>query len=85
MNFGSRSLNSGLLLAAAVALAAATVYPLHTAESPAGSASIDMRKALNPKRVSFYQVPLVCPAAPHIGCGSASKPLLLELESNAVV
>jgi len=30
--------------------------------------------------VSFYRVPLVCPAAPEIGCGSASKPLLLGLE-----
>lgn len=35
--------------------------------------------------VSFYKVPLVCPAAPHIGCGSASKPLLLELERSGVV
>jgi len=30
--------------------------------------------------VSFYRVQLVCPAAPQIGCGSAAKPLLLELE-----
>src|SRR5215831_5535476 len=35
--------------------------------------------------VSFYKVPLVCPAAPHIGCGSASKPLLVELERSGVV
>jgi len=35
--------------------------------------------------VSFYKVPLVCPAAPHIGCGSASKPLLLELERSEAV
>src|SRR5207249_3492857 len=27
----------------------------------------------------------VCPAAPQIGCGSASKPLLLELEHSDVV
>ena len=32
--------------------------------------------------VSFYQVPLVCGAAPHIGCGSKSKPVLLELEAH---
>src|SRR5213593_2934018 len=36
-------------------------------------------------RLSFYEVPLVCPAAPQIGCGSASKPLLLELERSDVV
>jgi L-lactate utilization protein LutC len=34
--------------------------------------------------MSFYEIPLVCPAAPQIGCGSASKPLLLGLESSGV-
>ena len=34
----------------------------------------------SPHYVTFYQVQLVCPAAPRIGCGSAAKPLLLELE-----
>ncbi len=33
-----------------------------------------------PDRMSFYSVPLVCPAAPEIGCGSRSKPVLLALE-----
>src|SRR5579862_3119871 len=42
-------------------------------------------KPSDPKRLSFYEVPLVCPAAPHIGCGSASKPLLLGLERNKTV
>jgi len=42
-------------------------------------------ETINTNLVSFYQVPLVCPAAPEIGCGSASKPLLLEMErANAV-
>src|SRR5688572_12608991 len=31
-------------------------------------------------RVAFYNVPLRCPAAPEIGCGSRAKPVLLELE-----
>jgi hypothetical protein len=31
-------------------------------------------------RVSLFQVPFRCPAAPLIGCGSVSKPILLELE-----
>ena len=35
--------------------------------------------------ISFYEVPLVCNAAPSIGCGSRSKPALLELEKNAAV
>ena len=35
--------------------------------------------------VSFYKTPLVCNAAPEIGCGSRSKPALLELEKNPAV
>ncbi|MGD9925159.1 MAG: hypothetical protein AB7V13_27490 [Pseudorhodoplanes sp.] len=30
--------------------------------------------------VSLFQVPLQCPAAPEIACGSRAKPILLELE-----
>ena len=35
--------------------------------------------------VTFYKTPLVCNAAPDIGCGSRSKPALLELEKNPAV
>ncbi|HXL57683.1 MAG TPA: hypothetical protein VN958_15590, partial [Chitinophagaceae bacterium] len=35
--------------------------------------------------ISFYEVPLVCSADPDIGCGSRSKPALLELEKNPSV
>jgi copper chaperone CopZ len=31
-------------------------------------------------RISVFKVSLQCPAAPQIGCGSASKPILLDLE-----
>ncbi len=31
-------------------------------------------------QISVFKVPLQCPAAPWIGCGSASKPILLDLE-----
>ena len=44
-----------------------------------------MNKSTNDETISFYDVPLVCNAAPEIGCGSRSKPLLLELEhQNAI-
>jgi copper chaperone CopZ len=33
-----------------------------------------------PERISLFKVSLQCPAAPHIGCGTASKPILLQLE-----
>jgi hypothetical protein len=33
-----------------------------------------------PDQISVFTAPLVCPAAPQIGCGSASKPILLDLE-----
>ncbi|SRR6266498_222322 len=35
--------------------------------------------------ISFYKVPIVCSADPDIGCGSRSKPALLELEKNPSV
>jgi len=43
----------------------------------------------NPKvsadQVSFYAVPLACPAAHNLGCGSAAKPVLLALEKKNTV
>jgi hypothetical protein len=30
--------------------------------------------------ISFYKVPLVCGAAPDLGCGSRAKPALLAME-----
>jgi hypothetical protein len=38
------------------------------------------RATVPPDRISLFKVPLVCPAAPQIGCGGASKPILLQLE-----
>ena len=38
-----------------------------------------------PSRVSLYAVPLVCPVAPQIGCGSHAKPVLLLLEGQPAV
>src|SRR5262249_52525788 len=37
-------------------------------------------KSIGPERISLFKVSLQCPAAPHIGCGTASKPILLQLE-----
>jgi copper chaperone CopZ len=36
-------------------------------------------------QLGFYAVPLVCRAAPEIGCGSRAKPILQELERNPAV
>ena len=41
--------------------------------------------APSPDRLSIFQAPLQCPAAPQIGCGSRAKPMLLELERNPSV
>jgi hypothetical protein len=35
--------------------------------------------------ITFYETPLVCNAAPEIGCGSRAKPALLALETNPAV
>lgn len=39
----------------------------------------------SPDRVSIFEAPLQCPAAPQIGCGSRAKPMLLELERDSSV
>ena len=39
----------------------------------------------SPDRLSVFQVPLQCTAAPQIGCGSRAKPMLLELERDSNV
>ena len=38
-----------------------------------------------PDHLSFYKVPLVCNAAPSIGCGSKAKPILQDFENDANV
>lgn len=42
-------------------------------------------KNLTSEKISFYEVPLVCGAAPDIGCGSRAKPVLLEMEKNPAI
>src|SRR5260370_7034132 len=40
---------------------------------------------LTADRISVFKAPLVCPAAAQIGCGGASKPILLDLERQSDV
>src|SRR5207244_9931502 len=47
--------------------------------APLASAAEDTAAA-PADRISVFKAPLVCPAARQIGCGSASKPILLDLE-----
>ncbi len=44
-----------------------------------GASTPNIRKTTRPEQLSFYSVPLVCAAAPEIGCGSRTKPILLML------
>ena len=54
-------------------LAGGLLYaPLASAAESAAAAPAD--------RITVFKAPLVCPAAREIGCGSASKPILLDLE-----
>src|SRR2546425_5658925 len=71
-------------LVAIVTVCFASVQTAHCADQTGVQASPAAR-TFESSRLSFYEVPLVCPAAPQIGCGSASKPLLLELERSDVV
>jgi hypothetical protein len=64
-----------------LALLSALIIPLLVV---AGFVVANKSKAKEPS-VTFYETPLVCNAAPEIGCGSRSKPVLLELEKNSAV
>jgi len=64
-----------------IALLTALIIPLLVI---AGFIVRDKTKTKEPS-VTFYKTPLVCNAAPDIGCGSRSKPVLLELENNPAV
>jgi len=45
-----------------------------------GTGTYEAARNLLAERVTLYEVPLVCPAAPQIGCGSLAKPTLAALE-----
>jgi hypothetical protein len=87
MKQSGREFRAGALLAVG-ALVAAVVQSSGCANRsamlvqtrPASSAA----NSPSARQVSFYHVPLACPAAPGIGCGSAAKPLLLDLEGSGV-
>src|SRR6266705_1205073 len=49
------------------------------------ASAAENRSAATPDQISVFKAPLVCPAAPQIGCGSASKPILLDLERQSGV
>lgn len=45
----------------------------------------DNSAAVKPDRISLFNVPLQCPAAPEIGCGSKAKPILAALEHDSTI
>ncbi|QTE35816.1 hypothetical protein J3L18_22075 [Mucilaginibacter gossypii] len=47
--------------------------------------SFKAKSGIKKNVVTFYKVPLVCSAAPEIGCGSKAKPVLKQLEKNTSV
>ncbi len=42
-------------------------------------------RSVSGDQVAFYEVPLVCPAARGLGCGSAAKPVLATLEKRKAI
>jgi hypothetical protein len=43
------------------------------------------KNAIATDRISLFEVPLRCEAAPEIGCGTRSKPILLQLEQEPAI
>ena len=65
---------------ATVIAASAIAFPyLGFTASSSPSTSFDNNSLNLEKDVSFFNVPLVCNAAPHIGCGSRAKFIMLDL------
>ena len=64
-----------------IALLSALIIPLLVVT---GFIVRDNNKTKGPS-ISFYETPLVCNAAPEIGCGSRAKPALLALEKDPAV
>src|SRR5260370_11347167 len=64
------------ILTAAMVISQAVVWAQTQSTSPAAATS-------SADQVSFYTVPLACPAARGLGCGSAAKPVLLALEKRS--
>jgi len=65
------------ILTAALLIIPGTIWaqtPSHTGHSN-----------VSPAQVSFYSVPLACPAARGLGCGSAAKPVLRTLEKKNTI
>lgn len=65
-------------------MATVATFLLNSPESARAEDGV-MNKSTNDEIISFYDVPLVCNAAPEIGCGSRAKPLLLDLERQSAI
>ncbi len=71
-------------LMAAAAVAAALACPCLDGATSAVAAQAD-RTARATEDPTFSRVPLMCPAARGLGCGSRAKPVLLDLQKPPVV
>ncbi len=67
-----------MILIAALATGQAALW------SQTQSHSADTAKS-SPNLVTFYEVPLACPAARGLGCGSTAKPVLQALEKKSFI
>lgn len=66
--------------AIAIAFPYLGIAPSSRASERSDASSIDLKK-----EVSFFEAPLVCNAAPHIGCGSRAKFILNDLMRDEAV
>src|SRR5439155_22815431 len=65
----------------AVLAAIVIIAPTVTWAQPTSGES----RKLSADQVAFYEVPLACPAARGLGCGSAAKPVLSSLEKRKTI
>jgi len=72
---------ANLRLSAALCFASLVIAGCASQQPQSGGTDSAARDPAN-QPVAFYSVPLVCPAAPTIGCGSRAKPVLRHLEAS---
>lgn len=86
MKYLNRTLALGALICVTSFTSQAEDCCKPSAAKPTVASSKDVdRHAIPADRISLFTVPLKCAAAPEIGCGSLSKPLLLDLEEQSGV
>ena len=82
IDYDQAKTNPQQLVAAINATGYRATLPLDAAQATGKTPQqqLNQERSISMDRISLFEISLQCPAAPQIGCGTASKPILLQLE-----